>query len=114
MDDYAVASLALRVATSGPTIPAGTDPASLYPCGLGELAAPIMTRARLPAGTRAVIPVGLCTSTAFVEEGGQIQLPASADGQFCRRAGADIRADEVLAPGGAETGRGRGGRALLP
>ncbi|WP_288833132.1 molybdopterin molybdotransferase MoeA [uncultured Corynebacterium sp.] len=102
MDGYAVASLEPRLATSGPTIPAGTDPASLYPAGLGALAAPIMTGARLPAGTRAVVPVERCSPAEFVAEGEQVGLPKATAGQFCRRAGSDIREGEVLAPAGAE------------
>ncbi|WP_342319551.1 molybdopterin molybdotransferase MoeA [Corynebacterium mayonis] len=102
MDGYAVASLEPRLATSGPTIPAGTDPASLYPVGLGALAAPIMTGARLPAGTLAVVPVERCSPAEFVAEGEQVGLPQASAGQFCRRAGSDIGAGEVLARAGAE------------
>lgn len=105
MDGYAVGSTEARAARVSATIAAGDDPAHAYPDGLGELAAPIMTGAKLPRGTRAVIPVEACTPGEFCAQGETVQLPATTDGAFVRRAGSDIAAGDVLA---------RAGEALTP
>ncbi|WP_297588596.1 molybdopterin molybdotransferase MoeA [uncultured Corynebacterium sp.] len=100
MDGYAVGSTEARTARVGATIAAGDDPATAYPEGLGELAVPIMTGAKLPSGTRAVIPVERCEPAEFLAEGAEVQLPATEDGVFVRPAGSDIAAGDVLARAG--------------
>ena len=102
MDGYAVAATGAREAIVGPTLPAGTDPATLYPDGVGDLAAPIMTGAKLPAGTRAVVPVEECDPSEFLTAGSRVRVPASKEGRFLRRTGSDIRAGDQLAAAGAE------------
>ncbi|WP_291314756.1 molybdopterin molybdotransferase MoeA [Corynebacterium sp. UBA2622] len=102
MDGYATSLLGERAAVAGPTVPAGSDPDALYPHGLGGAAAPVMTGAMLPAGTRAVVPVETCAPDSFVAEGEPVHLPAAGAGQFVRPAGSDIRAGDTLAPAGAE------------
>lgn len=101
MDGYAVGSTKARSARVGATIAAGDDPAATYPDGLGKLAAPIMTGAKLPEGTLAVIPVERCQPAEFLARGDEIQLPATEAGMFVRRAGSDIAAGDVLARAGA-------------
>lgn len=84
----------------GSTIPAGHDPDLLYPEGLGELAAPIMTGAKIPRGTGAIVPVEVCEPGEFVAEGETVAVPATAEGKFIRRAGSDITAGMELLPAG--------------
>lgn len=102
MDGYAVGSTQARTARVGATIAAGDDPATAYPEGLGNTAAPIMTGAKLPIGTHAVIPVERCEPAEFLAEGETVRLPATEDGVFVRRAGSDIAAGDVLARAGAQ------------
>ena len=101
MDGYAVGEVGAREAVVGPTVAAGADPDAAYPVGLGALAAPVMTGAKLPRGTRAVVPVEACDPGEFVGEGERVRLPATEEGAFVRRAGSDIAAGEELAPAGA-------------
>lgn len=84
----------------GATIPAGQDPDAGYPTGLGELAAPIMTGAKLPRGTGAIVPVEACQPADFAAAGETITVPAAAAGSFIRRAGTDISAGAELLPAG--------------
>lgn len=84
----------------GPTIPAGQDPDVLYPAGLGERAAPIMTGAKIPRGTGAIVPVEACRPADFVATGSTITVPEAAEGRFIRRAGTDITAGAELLPAG--------------
>lgn len=100
MDGYAVGSTQARTARVGATVAAGDDPATAYPEGLGELAVPIMTGAKVPIGTRAVIPVERCEPAEFLAKGAEVQLPATEDGVFVRPAGSDIAAGDVLARAG--------------
>lgn len=80
----------------GPTIAAGQDPAALYPHGLRDLAAPIMTGARVPAGTVAIVAVEDCTPPEFPEPGAQLRTPQAREGQFIRRAGVDVTAGQLI------------------
>ena len=63
MDGYALNADAVRRENRffgvGPVVPAGTDPAKEYPLGLdrADTVCPIMTGAKLPEGTCAVVPV---------------------------------------------------------
>lgn len=84
----------------GPTVPAGQDPDELYPAGLGNLAAPIMTGAKLPRGTGAIVPVEACSPARFLAEGETVEVPATPPGKFIRRAGSDITAGTELLPAG--------------
>lgn len=86
----------------GPTIPAGTDPDELYPDGLGGRAAPIMTGAKLPRGTFAIVPVESCSPGEFAEQGTMVEVPPTPAGRFIRRAGSDITAGTELLPAGHE------------
>lgn len=97
MDGYAVPAqlLAGGPAPVGPTIPAGTDPAPLYPAGLGGRVAPVMTGAALPPDTAAVVPVERCDPPEFVEAG-SVTLPPTTAGEFMRLTGSDMRRGEVL------------------
>lgn len=101
MDGYALPATAAGHYATGPTVAAGADPDALYPDGLAGLAAPVMTGAKLPRGTAAVVAVEACEPGAFVADGGAVRAPAAAPGQYIRRAGSDIAAGEVLAPAGA-------------
>lgn len=100
MDGYALPGAHAGEYVTGPTVAAGADPAALYPGGLGGLAAPVMTGARLPRGAAAVVPVEACEPGEFVPDGAAVRVPACVPGQFIRRAGEDIEAGEVLAPAG--------------
>lgn len=104
MDGYALSGEQLRQAPAsfpvGPTIAAGQDPDLSYPAGLGEAIAPIMTGAKIPAGTAAIIPVENCSPPDFVAEGELVRVPAVPPGQFIRRAGSDITAGTPLLPAG--------------
>ncbi|MEX3505085.1 molybdopterin molybdotransferase MoeA [Corynebacterium sp. LK2510] len=102
MDGYAVERTDAHTAAAGPTIPAGTNPATLYPHGLTGRAAPIMTGAAIPSGTRAIVAVERCRPPRFVAAGDKISFPAAPEGEFIRRAGSDIRAGDVLAEAGAQ------------
>lgn len=101
MDGYALPAAAAGEYTTGPTVAAGADPDALYPHGLAGLAAPVMTGAKLPRGTAAVVAVETCQPGTFVADGEVVRAPAAAPGQYIRRAGTDIAAGEVLAPAGA-------------
>lgn len=101
MDGYALPAAAAGHYATGPTVAAGADPDALYPNGLAGLAAPVMTGAKLPRGTAAVVAVEACEPGAFVADGEAVRAPAAALGQYIRRAGSDIAAGEVLAPAGA-------------
>lgn len=87
----------------GPEVAAGADPELRYPEGIGEDVAPIMTGARLPRGTRAVVRVEDCDPPRF--DTPEITLPgAIEEGQFIRRAGEDIAAGAPLVQEGVEVG----------
>ncbi|WP_460490685.1 molybdopterin molybdotransferase MoeA, partial [Corynebacterium nasicanis] len=80
----------------GPTIAAGQDPEELYPDGLGERAAPIMTGAKIPRGTVAIVAVEVCEPPEFPAPGAQLRTPPAPEGQYIRRAGIDVRAGQPL------------------
>ncbi|GAB3944302.1 molybdopterin molybdotransferase MoeA [Corynebacterium tapiri] len=105
MDGYAVAHPAAGARVVGPTIAAGADPAQLYPDGVGDLAAPIMTGAALPVGAQCIIPVEKAQPARFLGEGEEVVLPESSVGAFVRAQGNDIAAGELLL---------RAGTALTP
>lgn len=100
MDGYALASTAAGEREVGATVAAGADPDAAYPGGIGELAVPVMTGAKLPRGTVAVVPVEACEPPEFPATGERVRVPESRDGQFIRPAGCDIAAgQELLAAG---------------
>ncbi|WP_082470169.1 molybdopterin molybdotransferase MoeA [Curtobacterium sp. S6] len=105
MDGFALtspdASRADRRFRIGPTVAAGADPGELYPGGLPEgTACPIMTGAKIPEGTGAVVPVERCEPPEFGRPGADVIVPPAPAGQFLRLAGSDIRGgDTVLRAG---------------
>lgn len=101
MDGYALsdAHLAGGAFPVGPQIPAGADVSCLYPQGLGEPVAPIMTGAQLPDATVAVVPVEHCDPPVF-SDAGTVRIPPCAPGQFLRRTGSDIPAGSMVFPAG--------------
>lgn len=105
MDGYAIPTVPGPGKTTrfevGPTIAAGTDPNVEYPDGLGVLAAPIMTGAKVPAGAVAIVPVEKCQPAQFLEPGAQLTVPDVPKGQFIRTKGSDIRAGDKLLDAGS-------------
>lgn len=97
MDGYALTQVEAHTATIGPTIAAGTDPDELYPEGLQGVVAPIMTGAKLPRGTVAVVPVERCTPPTFGATGEPVKIPEVKRGQFMRLAGSDIQPGACIA-----------------
>lgn len=115
MDGYALGEAHLAGGTFpvGPTIPAGVDPRDIltgltgHAAGVDERVIPVMTGARLPAGTVAVVPVEACEPSEFLGSDGRdnsepvtVTVPAAPAGQFVRTRGSDIRAGAVLLPAG--------------
>lgn len=100
MDGYAVPDIGGGEFTVGPTVPAGTDPDVLYPDGLTGRAAPVMTGAKLPRDSRAVVPVETCTPSEFVDEGQSVRTPATETDKFIRFSGSDIRCGDVIVAAG--------------
>ncbi len=100
MDGFALGAthLAGGMFPVGPTLAAGADPAEIYPDGLVNTLCPIMTGARLPLGTAAVIAVEKTTPGIFVPEGEFIEIPAVPHGQYMRLRGSDIRAGTEIIP----------------
>ena len=96
MDGYALPAAGAGTWRVGPTVAAGVDPDELYPAGL-DCAAPVMTGAKVPAGTAAVVPVEACEPPEFAAEGANVAVPECPEGQFVRLRGSDIRAGEKLA-----------------
>lgn len=100
MDGYALSAAHLAAAPAtfpvGPTLPAGTDPATLYPEGVGGAVVPIMTGAKTPEGTTAIVPVEDCCPAEFPAEGDTVEVPATGEGRFIRRAGSDIAVGQML------------------
>lgn len=79
------------------TIPAGSDPREILTGtagAVGDAVVPVMTGARLPAGTEAVVPVETCDPPVF--GAAEVTVPAAPAGQFLRFRGTDIRTGEVL------------------
>ncbi|MDH2455670.1 molybdopterin molybdotransferase MoeA [Corynebacterium bovis] len=102
MDGYALGAHHLDGGTFpvGRTLPAGRDPATVCPAGVGAEVVPVMTGARLPDGTAAVVPVEDCTPASFVPAGGAVTVPPTGRGLYIRRRGSDLRAGDVLFPAG--------------
>lgn len=101
MDGYALPRVGAGTWSVGPTVAAGADPDAIYSDGLQSQAAPVMTGAKLPRGTAAVVPVEACSPPHFVETGAQVDVPACSAGQFIRRAGSDVAVGDTIAPAGA-------------
>lgn len=95
MDGYAVFA-APGEFTVGPTVAAGADPQPLD----GRVS-PIMTGAKVPAGTFAIVPVERCDPPEFLDPGESITIPAAPEGQFIRPQGSDAAANDLLLPAGA-------------
>lgn len=112
MDGYALGDAHLAGGTFpvGPTIPAGADPRDILAglagptAGVDDRVIPVMTGARLPANTAAVVPVETCEPSEFLNSGNSepatVTVPAAPAGQFVRTRGSDIRAAAVLLPAG--------------
>lgn len=100
MDGYALPTAAGGTFTVGATIPAGTDPDRFYADGLGGQAAPIMTGAKVPRGTAAIVPVERTEPADFLPQGATVTAPAVPEGQFVRAAGSDISRGSTLVTGG--------------
>ncbi|APT91696.1 molybdopterin biosynthesis protein MoeA [Corynebacterium phocae] len=92
MDGYALDSTAGGVFRVGQTLAAGTEPKPLHE----GVATPIMTGAKVPAGTVTIVPVERCHPPHFGAEGQEIQVPAAPQGQFIRRRGEDMAAGQVI------------------
>ncbi|WP_448859141.1 molybdopterin molybdotransferase MoeA [Corynebacterium propinquum] len=87
VDGYALSHAALErlpgVFSVGDDIPAGTDPAAVYPQGIdpentGEMIVPIMTGAKVPEGTAAIVRVEDALPPEF--PGTVVREPAEATG----------------------------------
>ncbi len=102
MDGFALGPSHLNGGTFavGPTIPAGHNPDQWYPRGIEKDIAPIMTGARLPKNTAAIIPVEKTTPGNF--DAPQVEIPATPQGQFIRLQGSDITAGDEIIPAGTE------------
>lgn len=101
MDGYALATCAGGDFTVGETIAAGDEPAPHPGAGI---AVPIMTGAKVPAGTACIIPVEAGVPDHFPAAGEQVTLPGAPDGQFIRRAGSDAPAGALLLEAGTRVG----------
>ncbi|OIJ35396.1 hypothetical protein BK826_07820 [Rothia kristinae] len=110
MDGYAVAARDLDLAPGpyrvGPTLPAGTPAAAVYPRGLDEpgVVAPVMTGAQLPDGAGAVVPVERAEPARFLDPGASVRLPRTEPGTFLRPAGSDLPRGAELLPAGTVLG----------
>ncbi|RSZ63755.1 molybdopterin molybdenumtransferase MoeA [Corynebacterium hylobatis] len=109
MDGFALSAVHLAQApgefTVGETLAAGTDPDALYPAGISAAIVPIMTGAKVPQGTAAVVPVEACDPPTFPAAGARIRVTVSpTPGQFIRPAGSDITAGQALLPAGTTLG----------
>ncbi|MGO2635851.1 MAG: molybdopterin molybdotransferase MoeA [Corynebacterium variabile] len=102
MDGYALfpQHLAGGTFTVGETVAAGADPASVVEDAgdAADAVLPVMTGAKIPAGTVAVVPVERCDPPEFPSTGACVTVPATPAGQFVRPRGSDIATgDELLA-----------------
>ena len=102
MDGYALSSAQQQrtpgVFTVGPTVAAGADPDELYPEGLGDSVAPIMTGAKLPRGTTTIVPVEECQPDTFTDD--EVHIPSVPQQQYVRKAGSDSAAGSLLLQAG--------------
>ncbi|MDO5719667.1 MAG: molybdopterin molybdotransferase MoeA [Actinomycetaceae bacterium] len=101
MDGYAISDNQLALLPThlpvGPTIAAGTDPTQLYPQGITDEVAPVMTGARLPDNAVAVIPVEKGQPDTFDKTDHYgVDLPATTAGTFVREEGSDIAVGTLL------------------
>lgn len=115
MDGYALSKEHLTGGTYavGPAIAAGDDPAILYPTGLGDKVAPIMTGARVPGDVAAIVPVENCKPSSFAH-GGKVHVPGAEKGALIRKAGSDlINGEELFPVGHVVNARTVGAAALL-
>lgn len=101
MDGYAVSLEQLGALPThlsvGPTIAAGTDPRELYPQGITDKVAPVMTGSRLPDNAAAVIPVEKGQPDTFDKADHYgVLLPSTTEGTFIRREGSDVAVGTLL------------------
>lgn len=99
MDGYALPATAAGSYEVGPTIAAGADPAELLD-GPFRAACPIMTGAKVPEGTAAIVPIEKCQPQEFLQPGETITVPATEEGQFIRGTGTDLEQGALLAAKG--------------
>ncbi|WP_408921642.1 molybdopterin molybdotransferase MoeA [Corynebacterium tuberculostearicum] len=99
MDGYALPQCAAGTYPVGPTIAAGTEPAQVLDGPLAS-AYPIMTGAKVPEGTAAIVPIERCEPQKFLSPGGRITVPETSPGQFIRRTGSDLEESALLAARG--------------
>lgn len=99
MDGYALPQCAAGTYQVGPTIAAGTEPARVLDGPL-PAACPIMTGAKVPEGTAAVVPIERCEPPEFLDPGSHITVPETSPGQFIRRTGSDLEEGALLAAQG--------------
>ena len=99
MDGYALPQCAAGTYPVGPTIAAGAEPAQVLDGPLAS-ACPIMTGAKVPDGTAAIVPIERCEPQEFLSPGGRITVPKTSPGQFIRRTGSDLEESALLAARG--------------
>ena len=99
MDGYALPQCAAGTYPVGPTIAAGTEPTQVLDSPLSS-ACPIMTGAKVPDGTAAIVPIERCEPQEFLSPGGRITVPKTSPGQFIRRTGSDLEESALLAARG--------------
>lgn len=99
MDGYALPQCVAGTYPVGPTIAAGTEPAQVLDSPLSS-ACPIMTGAKVPEGTAAIVPIERCEPPEFLDPGDHITVPETSPGQFIRRAGSDLEEGALLAAQG--------------
>ena len=99
MDGYALPQCAAGTYPVGPTIAAGPEPAQVLNGPLAS-ACPIMTGAKVPDGTAAIVPIERCEPQEFLSPGGRITVPVTTPGQFIRRTGSDLEESALLAARG--------------
>ena len=99
MDGYALPQCAAGTYPVGPTIAAGTEPTQVLDSPLSS-ACPIMTGAKVPEGTAAIVPIERCEPQEFLSPGGRITVPKTSPGQFIRRTGSDLEESALLAARG--------------
>ena len=121
VDGYALSQAALeRVPADfrvGADIPAGTDPAEVYPDGIdprgtGETIVPIMTGSKVPDDVAAIVRVEDAVPDEFPDDVADSAAPTASDagrirtiaeaqaGQFIRKQGVDSRAGDAIVDAG--------------
>lgn len=99
MDGYALPQCTAGTYPVGPTIAAGTEPAQVLDSPLSS-ACPIMTGAKVPEGTAAIVPIERCEPQEFLAPGDRITVPETSPDQFIRRTGSDLEEGALLAARG--------------